>query len=160
MRPGTVPCMQLDPSDFPGEYRLCAVCGRPLDGVLGKYVHLQEGDGDHVPVPVRVGELPYAVIRCDFCNEDVTDGGWVLPATDFPMSVLESSLGNWAVCGGCLSDVRRRRWSTLASRAVGVQRFKADAPAVRKEMLRIYRLLEVHITGAPYPAVVVPEPDA
>lgn len=141
-----------------GDQRVCAVCARVLDrhsdgvdGPVVRWVHnLQDQPEDHLPVPVMPVDI-HARYRCDFCSEDRTTPGWVIPAKDFPMPgamAIGMSSGDWGACDRCAKLVAENRWDELIINAV-----RNQDPEMREFMsvglARTYHRLRANMTGPP-----------
>lgn len=151
----------MDSSVRLGDQRVCAVCARVLDrhtdtrdGPVIKWEHaLQDQPADHPPIPVRPEDI-HAQYRCDFCNEDATTPGWVVPAKDFEMpggSAFGMSDGDWGACEACVKLIEADDWTDLIARVVSGKGNQGDAPddVVAVHLARIYHRLRANMTGPP-----------
>ena len=132
--------------------RDCAVCARPLTFHSGQgYIHIQDADLDHIPVPVEPGEVR-TNYRCDFCNVELTGTWWDIPARDFETAFSTVDLVNmdggegWAACSECAPYVNVRDWRGLVRRVA--RSFPEPMPTEsRVRLMETYRRLDEHICG-------------
>lgn len=144
---------------FDPDWRVCAVCARPLDrAVGGGYLHIidvMQGIDDHPVVPVPLGEV-HVVGVCDFCYGP--DPTFAVPVADFtyanvPAVVLgdgrprrQSSVGGWAACAPCAVLVSRDDWNGLIRRKAALDS-RLRNPEVRAELAGVFRQVSANITG-------------
>lgn len=105
-----------DPRDAAIEdWKVCGVCGYPLESIGDQYLHIRADQGDHIPVPVAITDIVLNQ-RCDFCDrEEASD---IILVHDFALPGYEDivSISHWSACGECAALVRRGRWSALITR--------------------------------------------
>jgi len=114
-------------------------------------MHVRPWERDeHVVVPVPRGQIPHRA-RCDFCNAE-GDTPWLVLANDFVADDGWASQGHWGACQGCVSLVRRRRWSAVYARLLATEAAqpldqRLDVPGRRKRTMAMWQRLEVNMLG-------------
>lgn len=124
-----------DPVDRPdvesGGRRTCAVCGHTLVSWSDTgWEHALGRDFDHLPVPVREGEMAPTLV-CDFCAAEQVTG--YIPAPTLTITGGHRAHDGWTACPVCLRLWRRGRVDRLIDRVL-TSLPRVLAPAERRAL--------------------------